>query len=87
MLEPAGYGAAVSFGPKTRNFRTIVEALLRADAAVVVANETEMTAFVRRALADVGFRERLGTAAQTLTLQNRGATRRTVETLVRLFDE
>ncbi|MBQ1277372.1 MAG: hypothetical protein IIY07_01875 [Thermoguttaceae bacterium] len=82
MLEPAGYGAAVSFGPKTRNFRTIVETLLKADAAVVVADETEMTAFVRRSLADVAFRERLGTAARTLTLQNRGATRRTVETLV-----
>ncbi len=85
MLEPAGYGAAVSFGPKTRNFRTIVEALLRADAAVVVSDGDEMTAFVRRALADVAFRERLGTAARTLTLQNRGATERTVETLVRLL--
>lgn len=86
MLEPAGYGAAVSFGPKTRNFRTIVETLLKADAAVVVSDEAEMTAFVRRALADVAFRKRLGTAARTLTLQNRGATKRTVETLVRLLD-
>ncbi len=87
MLEPAGYGAAVSFGPNTRNFRTIVEALLRADAAVVVADGDEMTAFVRRALVDDDFRERLGTAARTLTLQNRGATKRTVATLVRLLDE
>lgn len=86
MLEPAGYGAAVSFGPKTRNFRTIVETLLKADAAVVVANGDEMTAFVRRALVDADFRERLGTAARTLTLQNRGATRRTIATLVRLLD-
>ena len=86
MLEPAGYGAAVAFGPKTRNFRTIVETLLQADAAVVVADETEMTAFVRRALADVAFRERLGTAARTLTLQNRGATKRTVDALVQTLD-
>ena len=30
MIEPAAYGAAVSFGPNTRNFRDIVAALLRA---------------------------------------------------------
>ena len=36
MLEPAAYGAAVSFGPNTWNFRDIVAALLAADAAVVV---------------------------------------------------
>ena len=36
MIEPAAYGAAVSFGPNTRNFRDIVAALLAADSAVVV---------------------------------------------------
>ena len=36
MIEPAAYGAAVSFGPNTWNFRDIVAALLAADAAVVV---------------------------------------------------
>ena len=42
MLEPAGYGAAVSFGPNTRNFRVVSEALLNAQGAVVVANVDEM---------------------------------------------
>ena len=49
MIEPAAYGAAVSFGPNTRNFRDIVAALLAADAAVVVHDATELEAFVRRA--------------------------------------
>src|SRR5207344_3013030 len=33
MLEPAAYGAAVCFGPNTKNFRDIVAALLDANAA------------------------------------------------------
>ncbi|MDZ7617676.1 MAG: glycosyltransferase N-terminal domain-containing protein, partial [Patescibacteria group bacterium] len=44
MIEPAAYGAAVSFGPNTRNFRDIVASLLACDSAVVVANRDELTA-------------------------------------------
>ncbi len=36
MIEPAAYGAAVSFGPNTWNFRDIVAAMLARQAAVVV---------------------------------------------------
>ncbi|HEV3341952.1 MAG TPA: glycosyltransferase N-terminal domain-containing protein, partial [Pirellulales bacterium] len=38
MIEPAAYGAAVCFGPNTRNFRDIVEQMLCERAAVVVAD-------------------------------------------------
>ncbi|HEX2475937.1 MAG TPA: glycosyltransferase N-terminal domain-containing protein, partial [Lacipirellulaceae bacterium] len=43
MIEPAAYGAAVSFGPNTHNFRDIVAALLAAQAAVVVRDGQELT--------------------------------------------
>ena len=33
MLEPAGYGCAVSFGPNTRNFQEIAESLIAAGGA------------------------------------------------------
>jgi len=36
MLEPAGHGAAVLFGPNTWNFRDIVQELLSREAALVV---------------------------------------------------
>src|SRR5690606_3252071 len=48
MIEPAAYGCAVSFGPKTRNFRDVVSTLLAADAALVVKDGAELTEFVRR---------------------------------------
>lgn len=86
MLEPAGYGAAVSFGPNTKNFRTIVEALLRENAAKVVADVDEMEAFVKKCLDEPDYAERLGAAARALTIRNAGATKRTLEELARLFD-
>ncbi|MBQ9371916.1 MAG: 3-deoxy-D-manno-octulosonic acid transferase [Thermoguttaceae bacterium] len=81
MLEPAGYGVAVSFGPNTQNFRTIVESLLSARAAVVAANPEEMRAFVKRCLAEPEYRRALGLAARNLTLSNQGATKRTVDAI------
>ncbi len=52
MIEPAAYGAAVSFGPNTRNFRDIVATLLARDAAVVVAGAGHLLTFVHDCLAN-----------------------------------
>ena len=60
MLEPAAYGAAVSFGPNTWNFRDIVGALLAADAAQVVNDGRELTEFVRRCLEEPSWAAGLG---------------------------
>ncbi|MGQ9504075.1 MAG: 3-deoxy-D-manno-octulosonic acid transferase [Thermogutta sp.] len=85
MLEPAGYGAAVCFGPNTWNFRDIVAHLLKADAAVVVHNFDELRQFVRRCLEDPQYAAALGKNARALILAHRGATQRTVEQLQRLL--
>jgi 3-deoxy-D-manno-octulosonic-acid transferase len=74
MLEPAAYGAAVCFGPHTRNFRAEVARLLAADAAVVVDDGTAVTAFVARCLAEPGWAEALGRRAAALVAGARGAT-------------
>lgn len=87
MIEPAAYGAAVSFGPNTWNFRDIVTALLSADAAVVVQNPTELAAFVRRCLVDESYALELGQRAQRLVAANLGATARTVDALLPLLPE
>ncbi len=84
MIEPAGYGATVSFGPNTRNFRDIVEVLLASDAAVVVRHRDDLLAFVRRALNDPRWAAELGQRAQELVQLQTGATKRTVELITRL---
>jgi len=78
MIEPAAYGAAVSFGPNTRNFRDIVRMLLSRQAAVVVQNGAELTAFVERCLAEPLFRKTLGARARQLAIEQKGAADRTL---------
>jgi len=87
MIEPAAYGAAVSFGPNTRNFRDIVAALLAADAAVVVQDAVQLESFVCRCLEEPEFAAALGDRAQALVQTQLGATARTVALLEELQPE
>jgi len=73
MLEPAAYGAAVSFGPHTRNFKDEVRVLLAAQAAVVVADAADLTAFVGRCLDEPAWAASLGRRAADLVASHRGA--------------
>jgi 3-deoxy-D-manno-octulosonic-acid transferase len=82
MLEPAAYGAAVAFGPHTRNFRDEVRRLLAADAAVVVADGLKLTAFVRRCLLNDGFAAALGRRAAGLVASQRGSTAATAAAML-----
>ena len=87
MIEPAAYGAAVCFGPNTRNFRDIVATMLARQAAVVVADADQLAGFVRRCLADPAYTAALGDRAQNLVLEQIGATERTWELLSALVDK
>jgi 3-deoxy-D-manno-octulosonic-acid transferase len=85
MIEPAGCGVAVCFGPRTENFRDIVQLLLEADAARVVHDATELEGFVRHCLDDPLAAARLGQRARSLVGQNLGAAARTVDRLLPLL--
>lgn len=85
MIEPAGYGSAVLFGPNTQNFRDVVAALLHVDAARVVADGSQLTATVRELLQDSREARRMGAAARELVLSQQGATSRTVEILLAML--
>ena len=78
MIEPAAYGAAVSFGPNTWNFRDVVAAMLAHDATVVVHNGEEFTRFVRRCLEEPEYAATLGRHAQSFVQSQLGATQRTL---------
>ena len=81
MIEPAAYGAAVSFGPNTWNFRDIVAAMLEHQAAVVVQDGQQFAQFVRRCLEQPEFAAELGGRAQAMVRSQIGATERTLELL------
>lgn len=84
MLEPAGYGCAVCFGPNTRNFEDIAKRLIAADGAVRLAEPADLTAFVTRCLDDAPAADRLGKHAKSAVATHRGATSRTIDRLAEL---
>jgi 3-deoxy-D-manno-octulosonic-acid transferase len=77
MIEPAAYGAAVAFGPNTRNFRDVVAALLAANAALVVRDADDLESFVRRSLEEPAWAAAFGARAQAFVNTQLGATART----------
>jgi 3-deoxy-D-manno-octulosonic-acid transferase len=81
MIEPAAYGAAVSFGPHTWNFRDIVAAMLDHNAAVVVDNDAQFREFVRRCLEESEYAAALGQRARSFVQSQLGATQRTLRLL------
>lgn len=81
MIEPAGYGAAVLFGPNTHNFRDVVDALLSHDAAMVVANAADLTQKLDAFLSNPELAAACGARAQKMVLLQRGATERTLNLL------
>ncbi len=85
MIEPAGYGAAVLFGPNTWNFKDVVELLLGQDAALVVHSGQELTARIDELLSDRARIAELGARASHLVASQRGATACTVDLLKRLL--
>lgn len=85
MMEPAGYGAAVLFGPNTWNFKDVVELLLASSAAQVVADRAELTARLEDLLLDPAKAAAMGAQAQSLVLAQRGSTARTVDLLSRVL--
>ena len=87
MLEPAAYGAAVCFGPNTKNFREISQRILAADAARVVRNTGELSAFLGKSLTDPAWRGELGERARQLVTAQRGACRKTADLLEQLIGD
>jgi 3-deoxy-D-manno-octulosonic-acid transferase len=82
MIEPAGYGAAICFGPDTRNFRDVVAALLKRDAAKVVEDSIDLEETLLAWLADRNAAEAQGTRAKDFVLSQHGATSKTVDCLL-----
>lgn len=82
MIEPAGYGATVLFGPHTHNFKDVVALLLDADAARVVERPSDLVETIRELLTHTDRARAMGRRAQQLVVAQRGATRRTVEIIL-----
>lgn len=85
MIEPAGYGAALLFGPNTWNFKDVVELLISHDAAVVVRSSVELTSRIEILLSNRADATTLGERARRLVTAHRGATARTAGLVERML--
>jgi len=92
MLEPAAQGVCVITGPHTHNFASITRALLAEDALIQLPNlsiaeaPAALAGAITGLLRDETRREAIGKRAQSVCAQNRGATERTVEMIVKLLE-
>ena len=87
MIEPAGYGAAVLFGPGVWNFQDTVDHLLACGGAAQVATPQGLAQVVRRLACDSLLRSQLGAAARRFVFSQQGATAKTVTILDQLLGQ
>jgi len=78
LLEPAGCGNLVLFGPHTRNFVSMSEALLEAGGGWRVRDGDELHEAMKTLLEDAEMRVRMGGLAKAFVENNRGALKRVV---------
>lgn len=87
ILEPAAVGACVITGAHTHNFQLIVETFVKAGAIVQLQpmSDSEATlklvTVISQLLVEPAKRQELGALARSLVNENRGATKRTLQSL------
>ncbi len=85
VLEPAALAKPVVVGPYTFNFEEITRTMIAAGAARRVASTRELGTVVQELLRDPGELARMGAAAHAVCVRERGAVRRTMVLLGRVF--
>ena len=79
MMEPAGLGKPVIFGPHTFNFKEEVDLLLKNSAAKVVETEDELFKTIEFFIKNPDVAKEIGLKAQKVVNEKRGATDRNIE--------
>ena len=79
MMEPAGLGKPVVFGPHTFNFKEETELLLKNNAAKMVETEDELFETIEFFIKNPDVVKEIGLRAQKVVNEKRGATERSME--------
>ncbi len=79
MMEPAGLGKPVIFGPHTFNFKEEADLLLENNAAKMVKTENELFKTVEFLIRSPEAAKQMGLKAQKVVNEKRGATDRNIE--------
>ncbi len=79
MMESAGLGKPVVFGPHTFNFKEEVDLLLKNNAAKMVETEEELFRTIEFFIKNPDMAKEMGLKAQKVVNGKRGATNRNIE--------
>lgn len=85
VLEPAALSKPVLVGPYTFNFEEITRTMIEAGGARRIASALELGAAVHQLLRDPAALAQMGSAAHAVCVRERGAVRRTMVLLGRVF--
>jgi 3-deoxy-D-manno-octulosonic-acid transferase len=85
-MEVAALGKPIMIGPHTENFELPVSALRSADAIRTTESPEALARQAATILQDRTLAVQLGSAAREVVIKNQGATKRTVDAVVRLFE-
>lgn len=86
MLEPAGLGRPVVFGPHTSNFEREARLLLDNRGAICVNDALELARALREVLHSPDEAAAMGQRAQQVVIENRGAAERSVALVVEALE-
>ena len=79
MMEPAGLGKPVIFGPHIFNFKEEVDMLLRNEAAKMVGTEDELYGTIEFFIKNPEAAKEMGLRAQEVVNEKRGATEKNMD--------
>ena len=85
MIEPAAWGAAVTFGPNTWNFRDVVQIFRHSETCLPVDSPSELLPLFQRWLNQPQERRRIGAAAAAVVRRQQGAVAATSSLLLQLI--
>ena len=86
MMEVAALGKPTLFGPHTFNFRQTVDALLKEEGALEVADVPQLTAAVTRCLLDPDYAAGMGQRGKEVIRSQQGATSRCLVHILKVLD-
>ncbi len=85
MMEPAGLGKPVVFGPHVFNFKEEVDLLLRNEAAKMVETEDELCETIEFFIKNPEAAKEMGLRAQEVVSEKRGATEKNMDIIRRIL--
>ncbi|MDD5327071.1 MAG: 3-deoxy-D-manno-octulosonic acid transferase [Phycisphaerae bacterium] len=87
IIEAAALGKCTIFGPSIHNFQQTADAILAAQAGIMVKDKQDLLDTMQKCLAEPSFTEKIAHNGQNVIRENQGATKKTIDQIATLLDD